>query len=81
MVLFPVLLMLFALAMERVEYRLSRLAVRETEVATYIDHATTAEVATMAGDTLPDALARLHLRMDLAEVELEDPVGAARRAS
>lgn len=61
-VLFPVLLMLFALAMERVEFRLRRLAVREQEVEEFLDKASHAEVATLAQEGLPRALARFHLR-------------------
>ncbi|MFD4293825.1 hypothetical protein ACFWPA_06520 [Rhodococcus sp. NPDC058505] len=61
-VLFPVLLMLFALAMERVEFRLSRLTVREQEVEEFLDKASHAEVATLAQEGLPRALARFHLR-------------------
>lgn len=62
MVLFPVLLMLFALAMERVEFRLRRLTVREQEVQEFLDQASHAEVATLAHEGLPRALARFHLR-------------------
>jgi hypothetical protein len=61
-VLFPVLLMLFALAMERVEFRLRRLTVREQEVQEFLDQASHAEVATLAQEGLPRALARFHLR-------------------
>ena len=62
MVLFPVLLMLFALAMERVEFRLSRLNVREQEVQEFLDQADSTDVATLAKGSMPDALARFHLR-------------------
>lgn len=62
MVLFPVLLMLFALAMERVESRLSRLTVREQEVQEFLDQASKAEVAALAKVSFPDALARFHRR-------------------
>jgi hypothetical protein len=61
-VLFPVLLMLFALAMERVEFRLSRLHVREEDVAEFLETANDAEVRTLAKVGLPDALARLQRR-------------------
>ncbi|MGW5076442.1 hypothetical protein [Rhodococcus sp. NPDC004095] len=61
-VLFPVLLMLFALATERVEFRLRRLTVREQEVEEFLDKASHAEVATLAQEGLPRALARFHLR-------------------
>lgn len=82
MVLFPVLLMLFALAMERVESRLSRLTVREQEVQEFLDKASTAEVAALAQDSFPEALARFHQRRD-PEGELRSGEGqlSARRAS
>ncbi|MGV8874811.1 hypothetical protein CH274_21950 [Rhodococcus sp. 06-418-5] len=61
-VLFPVLLMLFALAMERVEFRLSKLGVREQEVQEFLDQASTSEVATLANEGFPHALARFNTR-------------------
>ncbi|MGF7123114.1 hypothetical protein AB4Z09_27990 [Rhodococcus sp. TAF43] len=61
-VLFPVLLMLFALAMERVEFRLRRLTVREQEVEEFLDQASQDEVATLANEGFPHALARFHRR-------------------
>lgn len=61
-VLFPVLLMLFALAMERVEFRLSKLGVREQEVQEFLDQASTSEVATLANEGMPHALARFNSR-------------------
>ena len=62
MVLFPVLLMLFALAMERVELRLRRLTVPEQEVAEFLEEANTAEVAALARHSVPEALARFQRR-------------------
>lgn len=61
-ILFPVLLMLFALAMERVEYRLRRLTVREQEVEEFLDQAGHDDVATLADKGFPHAQERLHLR-------------------
>ncbi|NLU83373.1 hypothetical protein [Rhodococcus sp. HNM0569] len=61
-VLFPVLLMLFALAMERVEVRLQRLSVREQEVEEFLDRANGDEVATLAHQGFPHALAHLNQR-------------------
>ncbi|MFZ2176725.1 MAG: hypothetical protein WAW17_22315 [Rhodococcus sp. (in: high G+C Gram-positive bacteria)] len=61
-VLFPVLLMLFALAMERVEFRLRRLNVRPQEVEEFLDQASSEEVATLAKEGFPHALARFHRR-------------------
>jgi hypothetical protein len=57
-VLFPVLLMLFALAMERVEFRLSKLGVREHEVEEFLDQASKSEVATLANEGFPHARKR-----------------------
>lgn len=62
MALFPVLLMLFALAMERVEFRLSKIGVREHEVQEFVDQASTAEVVTLANEGFPHALARFNHR-------------------
>ncbi|SED80882.1 hypothetical protein SAMN04490240_4788 [Rhodococcus pyridinivorans] len=61
-VLFPVLLMLFALSMERVEARLSRLSVREQEVEEFLDKADQADVAALAREGFPGALARFQRR-------------------
>ncbi|AOW93657.1 hypothetical protein BFN03_16105 [Rhodococcus sp. WMMA185] len=61
-VLFPVLLMLFALAMERVEFRLSQLTVRQQEVEEFLDGASNDEVATLAKEGFPRALARFNRR-------------------
>lgn len=61
-VLFPMMLMLFALSMERVEARLSRLNVREQEVQEFRDQARGDDVAALAVEGFPNALARLRLR-------------------
>ncbi|MFD4369209.1 hypothetical protein [Rhodococcus sp. NPDC058521] len=84
-ILFPVLLMLFALAMERVEYRLRRLTVREQEVEEFLDQAGHDDVATLADKGFPHAQERLHLRKKggsspaVAATELES--ADSRRAS
>ncbi|EOM75090.1 hypothetical protein Rrhod_3588 [Rhodococcus rhodnii LMG 5362] len=62
MILFPVLLMLFALSMERVEVRLRQLSVREQEVEEFLDQASGDEVATLAHDGMPHALQRFQNR-------------------
>jgi hypothetical protein len=80
-VLFPVLLMLFALAMERVEFRLRRLTVREQEVQEFLDKASHDDVATLAQEGLPRALARFHLRRKRGLSEDEDIDLTERRAS
>lgn len=61
-IVFPVLLMLFALAMERLESRLKRLSVEEDEVGEFLDSATTAEVDTFVREGLPRALTMFRLR-------------------
>ncbi|EME16372.1 hypothetical protein G419_21262 [Rhodococcus triatomae BKS 15-14] len=81
MVLFPVLLMLFALAMERVEFRLRRLTVREQEVQEFLDKASHDDVATLAQEGLPRALARFHLRRKRGLSDDDDVDLTERRAS
>lgn len=61
-VLFPMLLILFALGMERVEARLSRLNVREPEVEEFLEQARGEDIAALAVEGFPNALARLRLR-------------------
>ncbi|RVW00985.1 hypothetical protein [Rhodococcus spongiicola] len=75
-VLFPVLLMLFALAMERVEFRLRRLTVREQEVEEFLDQASQDEVATLAADGFPNALARFNRRRRRGRRDAPDTVSA-----
>jgi len=58
-VLFPVVLMLFALFMERVENRLRKLLEPEEEVQQYLDRASNAEVNELAKLGVPAAAARL----------------------
>ncbi len=61
-VFFPVLLMLFALSMERVESRLRKLTLEEDEVEEFLDQATSSDVNTMAREGLPRALDVFRLR-------------------
>lgn len=58
MVLFPVVLMLFALFMERVENRLRKLLEPEEEVQQYLDQATNPEVDELAKIGVPAHAAR-----------------------
>nr|WP_254206472.1 hypothetical protein [Nocardia alni] len=58
-VLFPVVLMLFALLMERVENRLRKLLEPEEEVQQYLDRASNAEVNELAKLGLPAAAPRM----------------------
>ncbi|ATL65275.1 hypothetical protein IU500_11185 [Nocardia terpenica] len=62
MVLFPVVLMLFALFMERVENRLRKLLEPEEEVQQYLDRASNAEVNELAKLGVPAHAARLRRR-------------------
>lgn len=73
-VLFPVLLMLFALAMERFEARLNRVGVREQEVQEFLDSASSAEVATLAAEGFPNALARFRSRRRRGGDVIDDDV-------
>lgn len=59
MVLFPVVLMLFALFMERVENRLRKLLEPEEEVQQYLDRASNAEVNELAKLGVPAAATRM----------------------
>ncbi|MFD3594822.1 hypothetical protein ACFWU5_19030 [Nocardia sp. NPDC058640] len=61
-VLFPVLLMLFALGMERVENRLRKLLEPDEEVQKYLDSASNAEVKELTKLGLPAAVARVRKR-------------------
>ncbi len=61
-VFFPVLLMFFALSMERVEARLRRLTVEEDDVDKFFEQASAGEVNTFVREGLPHALDVLHVR-------------------
>ncbi|MEV0029467.1 hypothetical protein [Nocardia sp. NPDC050793] len=61
-VLFPVVLMLFALLMERVENRLRKLLEPDPEVQQYLDRASNAEVKELTKAGLPAAVARMRKR-------------------
>ncbi|OAK53923.1 MULTISPECIES: hypothetical protein [Rhodococcus] len=80
-VLFPVLLMMFALAMERVEFRLSKLGVHEQEVQEFLDQASSSEVATLANEGMPHALDRFNNRKRRAPVVDDSEDLADQRAS
>ncbi|MGN2634694.1 hypothetical protein ACWEKT_36890 [Nocardia takedensis] len=67
MVLFPVVLMLFALLMERVENRLRKLLEPEPEVQQYLDNASNAEVKELTRLGLPAAVAKVRKRRSRGE--------------
>lgn len=81
MVLFPVLLMLFSLAMEQVEGKLSKLAVREHDVEEFLDQASSSDVATLANDGFPNALAKLNNRKSRPQVAKDSEALLDQRAS
>ncbi|MEO9220520.1 MAG: hypothetical protein ABI251_01855 [Mycobacteriaceae bacterium] len=64
---FPVLLMFFALSMERVEARLRRLTVEEEDVEQFFDKASNEEVNTFVREGLPRALDVLRLRRHIGK--------------
>jgi hypothetical protein len=81
--LFPVVVVFFALAMERVELRLRPLSVGEQEVGEFLDQASTREVAVLAHQGLPPALARFHRRRrpaDRSRLAAESALAAERQA-
>ncbi|ORI20066.1 hypothetical protein [Rhodococcus sp. 1168] len=80
-VLFPVLLMLFSLAMERVEGKLSKLAVHEHDVVEFLDQASSSEVATLANDGFPHALDKLNNRKKRPHVVKDSGALVDQRAS
>ena len=61
-VLFPILLMAFALSMERLEARVRRTGVGEDEVVQFLDQASASDLQNLARDGLPRALDLLRLR-------------------
>ena len=61
-VLFPILLMAFALSMERLEARVRRTGVGEDEVVEFLDQASASDVQNLARDGLPRALDVFRLR-------------------
>ncbi len=67
MVLFPVVLMLFALGMERVENRLRKLLEPDEEVQQYLDKASNPEVNELTKLGLPAAVARMRRRRSRGE--------------
>ncbi|MBF6189472.1 MULTISPECIES: hypothetical protein [Nocardia] len=62
MVLFPVVLMIFALGMERLENRLRKLLEPDPEVQHYLDKASNAEVNELTELGLPAAAAKMRKR-------------------
>lgn len=86
MTLFPVVLILFALGMERFEARLSKLTVPEQEVQKFLDGGPNKEeVAALADKGMSDALDRFNRRMgrkdDLYPSDHNEPRTITRRAS
>ena len=61
-VIIPLVIMLFALFMERVEARLKNLAIRETEVEEFLEQARPDEVQALYGHGIGRALELFRLR-------------------
>ena len=76
-VVIPVLLMLFALAMERVESRLHRLSLRESEVQEFLEQANASDVGALATQGMPHALARFQRRRRATGSDTDDESGSA----
>lgn len=66
-VVFPFLLMLFALAMEKVQSGLDRLSVGRAQVEEFLENADATDVGNLAKDGLPAALDELRLRHGAAD--------------
>ena len=60
--LFPAVLMLFALAMEKVQARIDRLAVTQDHVEEFLESADAAQVDTLAKEGFPAALDEFRAR-------------------
>lgn len=60
--LFPLLLMVFAILMERVEHRLRHASVSEDEIEEFLEQARPEEVNTFIAEGLTRGIARFRLR-------------------
>lgn len=63
-IVFPFVLMLFALAMERVQQNLDNLTVGRAQVDEFLESADDTDVSNLARDGLPSALDQLRRRRD-----------------
>lgn len=68
--LFPAVLMLFALAMEKVQSGIDRLTVSEENVEDFLETAGPENVNTLAREGFPAAMDELRTRRELLEPEL-----------
>ncbi|AUH67730.1 MULTISPECIES: hypothetical protein [Gordonia] len=71
--LFPAVLMLFALAMERVQAGLDRLSVGPAHVEEFLEAADETDVSNLAKDGLPAALDELRSRRSKPIAETDEP--------
>ncbi len=78
-IFFPVLLMFFALSMERVEGRLRRLTVEEEDVEQFFEQASTGEVNTFVREGLPSALDVVRVRRSSSERPHTRPAATSKR--
>lgn len=83
MIFFPVLLMFFALSMERVEARLRRLTLEEDDVETFFDNANASDVNTFVREGFPRAFDIIRRRRRGRRRHLQrrraDPAGTTQR--
>ncbi|MFT4087484.1 MAG: hypothetical protein QM658_10085 [Gordonia sp. (in: high G+C Gram-positive bacteria)] len=79
-VFFPFVLMLFALAMEKVQSGLDRLSVGRAQVEEFLESADATDVDNLAKDGLPAALDELRSRRDGGEKD-DATAGSRPRAS
>ncbi|MEE4024460.1 hypothetical protein V1Y59_15345 [Gordonia sp. PKS22-38] len=73
--LFPAVLMLFALAMEKVQARIDRLAVSRDHVEEFLESADAAQVDTLAKEGFPAALDEFRSRRtrpETADTDVDD---------
>ncbi|EGD55080.1 hypothetical protein [Gordonia neofelifaecis] len=70
--LFPAVLMLFALAMEKVQDSLDRLSVGPAHVEEFLESADDAAVSNLAKDGLPAALDELRSRRNSPPLESDE---------
>lgn len=66
-IVFPFVLMLFALAMERVQRDLDRLTVGRAQVDEFLESADDTDVKNLAREGLPSALDQLRRRRDRSD--------------
>ncbi len=79
--LFPAVLMLFALAMEKMESQIDDVSVNRDQVEEFLESAAPEQMVTLAEDGFPAALDEFRSRRDSAEPESFDSPTESSRAS